>query len=475
MLKLVFKIGMLISIFLALSISAFANTGSVHIKNATVLTITQGDLENTDVLIIDGKITQIGQNLQTPRGVDILDAEGMYVMPGIIDSHSHLAITRGVNEWMNPVSAEVTMKDVLNPNDVGIYRALAGGVTSAQIKHGSANVIGGRSATVKFRFGESAADFIFEGAPQLIKFALGENPTRVHGQGRGIQPRTRMGVEQVVRETFDAALDYRARRNAYLEAKELHDRRPRRNPAPQPVPKNLRLEVVADILEGKVLVQSHCYRADEILMLMRVFNDYGVENYTFHHITEGYKVIPELVANNAAASSFMDWWAFKFEAYFATSYSPAMMFQQGVLTSLHSDSPALIRHMNHEAAKAVKYGGLTKNEALKLITINPAIQMGISDRVGSLEVGKDGDISIWSAHPLSIYAVNQYTFVDGVQRFNINEDPDDMRLQVDPEFDFTYRGNITGREHDACLENLFYLFDSTGQIHSHSHSHSHSH
>lgn len=447
-------------------------TGSIHIKNATVLTITQGDLEQTDVLIMDGKIRQIGTNLQTPRGVPVLDATGKFVMPGIIDSHSHLAITRGVNEWMNPVSAEVTMMDVLNPNDVGIYRALAGGVTTAQIKHGSANVIGGRSATIKFRYGADAADLIFDGAPQLIKFALGENPTRVHGQGRGIQPRTRMGVEQVVRETFDAALDYRARRNAYLEAKAAHQRRPRSNPAPQPVAKNLRLEVVADILEGKVLVQSHCYRADEILMLMRVFNDYGVKNYTFHHITEGYKVIPELVANNAAASSFMDWWAFKFEAYFATSYSPAMMLQQGVLTSIHSDSPEVIRHLNHEAAKAVKYGGLTKNEALSLITINPAKQMGIAGRVGSLEVGKDGDISVWSAHPLSIYAINEYTFVDGVKRFNIFEDPDDMRLTIDPEMNFLYRGNITGREHDACLENIFYLFESaktSGHAHHHNH------
>lgn len=459
---------LLLALSLVWSVADAKETGSLHIKNATVITVTNGTFENTDIIIQDGKITAIGENLSTPSGMEVMDATGKYVMPGIIDSHSHLAITRGVNEATNPVTAEVTMYDVIDPNDVRIYAALAGGVTTAQIKHGSANVIGGRSATIKFRYGMDAEDMFFEDAPQLIKFALGENPTRVHGIGRGIQPRTRMAVEQVVRETFDAAADYRRKRNAYLEKQAEYERRPRRNEPPVPVAKNLRMEVIADILEGKVLVQCHSYRADEIQMLMRVFNDYGIENYTFHHITEGYKVIPELLANNAHASSFVDWWSFKMEAYFASIYSPAMMLKAGVITSIHSDSPALIRHLNHEAAKAVKYGGLTKDQALSLITINPAIQMGIADRVGSIEVGKDADIGIWTAHPLSIYAINEYTLVDGVIRFDRHNDPDDMRLEVNPSEDYIYTGNITGRSADACLEETFYLFE--GQ-HSHSHAH----
>lgn len=438
-----------------------AERGSVLIQNATVVTITNGDLERTDVLIEDGVITRIGRDLAVPRDVEVIDATGKYVMPGIIDAHSHLAITRGVNEATNPVTPEVTMYDVINPNQVGIYRALAGGVTSAQIMHGSANVIGGRSATVKFRYGASAEDMHMDGAPQLIKFALGENPTRVYGISRGMEPRTRMGVEQVVRKTFDSALEYREKRNAYLEQKAEHERRPRRTAMPEPVARDLRLEVIADILEGKVLVQSHCYRADEILMLMRVFKDYGIENLTFHHIIEGYKVAPELSANGYHASSFMDWWSFKFEAYYATAYNPAIMVENGVLASIHSDSPEVIRHMNHEAAKAVKYGGISPNEALKLITINPATQMGINGRVGSIEEGKDGDVAIWSHHPLSIYAIAEQTFVDGVKRFDREEDPDDMRLNIDPEqsYEGLSQHNSGSHGHDECMTDIFHLFD----------------
>ncbi|MEX2397532.1 MAG: amidohydrolase [Balneolales bacterium] len=435
--------------------------GTVLIQNATVITITNGDHDETDLLIEDGLITRIGRNLTASNGAVVIDASGKYVMPGIIDAHSHLAISRGINEATNPVTPEVTMYDVINPNDIGIYRALAGGVTTAQIMHGSANVIGGRSATVKFRYGASAEEMHMDGAPQLVKFALGENPTRVYGIGRGMEPRTRMGVEQVVRKAFDSALDYRSKRNRYLEQKDEHERRPDDVDMPETVAKDIRLEVIADILEGKVLVHSHSYRADEILMLMRIFKDYGIENLTFQHIIEGYKVAPELRENGYYASSFMDWWSFKFEAYYATAYNPAIMVENGVLASIHSDSPEVIRHLNHEAAKAVKYGGITKNQALELITINPAMQLGIDDRVGSLEEGKEGDVVIWSHHPLSIYAIAERSFVDGVERFNRDEDPDDMRLSVDPtqSYDEASQHDSGSYGHEHCMSDTLYLFE----------------
>ncbi|MEX1136193.1 MAG: amidohydrolase family protein [Balneolales bacterium] len=438
-----------------------AERGDLLIRNATVITVTNGDHEDTDVLIEDGIITRIGRDLSAPNGVEAIDASGKYVMPGIIDPHSHLAISRGINEATNPVTPEVTMYDVIDPNHIGIYRALAGGVTTAQIMHGSANVIGGRSATVKFRYGASAEEMHMDGAPQLVKFALGENPTRVYGIRRNMEPRTRMGVEQVVRKAFDSALGYRKERNAYLEQKAGHERNPRRTDMPETVAKDLRLEVIADILEGKVLVHSHSYRADEILMLMRVFKDYGIEDLTFQHIIEGFKVAPEISENGYYASSFMDWWSFKFEAYYATAYNSAIMVKNGVLASIHSDSPEIIRHLNHEAAKAVKYGGITRGQALELITISPAVQMGIDDRVGSIEEGKDGDVVIWSHHPLSIYAIAERTFIDGVERFNRDEDPDDMRLSVDPEqsYEGVSQNGPGSYGHDECMRDVFHLFE----------------
>ena len=237
-------------------------TGSVHVKNATVITVTGEVLENTDVLVLNGKITAIGQNLSNPSSISSVDASGKFVLPGIIDAHSHLGIARGMNEATNPVTAEVSMRDVIDPNDVGIYRALAGGVTAMHVLHGSANVISGHGATVKMTYGGDADEMLVPDAPITIKFALGENPTRVHGQGYGIQPRTRMGVEQVMREHFDEAIEYRRKRNAYLEAQEQHDRNPRRYTAPQPVAKNLRMEVLADIVDGEIRVHCHSYRAD---------------------------------------------------------------------------------------------------------------------------------------------------------------------------------------------------------------------
>ncbi|MEO1021100.1 MAG: amidohydrolase [Bacteroidota bacterium] len=457
------------TVFLGMTILASAQEkGSVLIQNATVITITQGDLENTDVLIQDGVIKQIGEDLDAPRGVTVIDAAGKYVMPGIIDAHSHLN-GFDINEAMNPVTAEVSMEESVDPTRVSIYRALAGGVTSIHLMHGSANVIGGQGETLKLHYGTTVEGMRFKGAPRTIKFALGENPTRVHGSGRGIQPRSRMGVEQVIRETFDAAQDYKRNREAYLEAKARYDKRKKGTP-PVPVAQNLRYDVINGIIDGEILVHCHSYRADEILMLMRVFNDYGVKNYTFQHANEAFKVAPELAKNGAHTSIFADWWAYKFEVYYSTAYNATILNEQGVVNSINSDSGELIRHLNHEAAKVVHYGGTSENDALKMITLNPAIQLGIDDRVGSIEVGKDGDVAIWSAHPLSIYAIAEATFVDGVQYFNRANDTDDMRISIDPEADFTNAANfetiLEGREHDACMKGAFILTETAAHSHN---------
>lgn len=450
---------------LCFSLSGFAqDTGSVLIKNGTVMTITDGNKADTDVLIEDGIITEIGKDLSAPRGVETVDATGKYVMPGIIDAHSHIAAV-DVNEWTNPVTAEVSMEESINPNDINIYWALAGGVTSIHLMHGSANVIGGQNETLKLRYGTSMDEMRFEGAPRTIKFALGENPTRVHGQGFNVKPRTRMGVEQVIRDNFDAALDYKKNRKAYLDAKEAYEDGDRETP-PVPVAQNERMDVLVDILEGDVWVHTHSYRADEIVMLMRVFNDYGIENFTFQHANEAFKVAPELKKNNAYTSVFADWWAYKFEVYYSTAYNASILNANGVKNSINSDSGELIRHLNHEAAKAVHYGNTSKQDALKMITINPAMQLGIDDKVGSIEEGKHGDVAIWSAHPLSIYSTAEATYVDGKKYFDRSEDPNDMRLEANPETDFDETNkrwyNENGRHGKTCLQGAEILFTKKG-------------
>ena len=425
--------------------SPAAGSDDILIQGGTVLTITNGTRQDTDVLVRDGVIAEIGADLEAPDGVEVYDATGMYVMPGIIDAHSHIAISN-VNEATNPVTAEVGVGDVLDPFEVEIYRALAGGTTISHVMHGSANPIGGQNETIKHRYGAMSPDALrMEGAPRTIKFALGENPTRVHGQGNDIQPATRMGVEQVIRQALTEAQHYAEANQAY-EAGERD----------APPPHSERLEVLAGILSVDVLVHCHSYRADEILMLMRVLEDFGVEHITFQHVNEGFKVAPELAEFGAGASIFADWWAYKFEVYYSTAYNAAILTKNGVLTSINSDSPELNRHLYHEAAKSQKYGDLTDNQALRLITINPARQLGIADRVGSIEVGKDADIAIFNEHPLSIYAIAERTIVDGVTRFDREQDPDDMRLRVDPEAAIDL---ATHADHDdvthRCMQGAF--------------------
>ena len=442
--KNIFLLFILTSLSMAISAQEM---GDILIKNGTVLTITDGIKENTDILIKNGKITQIGENLSAAN-VTVIDADGKYVMPGIIDAHSHIAL-EVVNEATSPNTAQVWVGDGLDPYDVGVYRALAGGVTISHAMHGSANAIGGQCETIKHRYGViDPEEMRMKDAPRTIKFALGENPMRVHGERNNIVPATRMGMEQIFRSSFEDGKAYMNAQKDYASGKTSY-----------PPLYNLKSEVMADILKGDIIIHCHSYRADEIYMLLKVLEDYGVKKICFQHVNEGFKVAPELAAYGAHASVFSDWWAYKFEVYYSTAYNAAILAENGVVTSINSDSGELIRHLYHEAAKTQRYGGLSDNDALKLITINPAIQLGIDSRVGSIEVGKEGDIAIFENHPLSIYAIPQQTIVDGVVRFNIDEDNPDMRLDVDPDetipaFYEAETHNHHG-EGDRCMQDVY--------------------
>lgn len=425
--------------------------GDILIKGATVLTITNGTLESTDVLITDGKIARIGKNLTAPSGHTQVDATGMFVMPGIIDAHSHAGID-AINEGTSPVTAEVFTGDALNPLEVEIYRALGGGVTTIHAMHGSANAIGGQCETIKLRYGVKDPEALrFAGAPRTIKFALGENPTRVHGGG-GVVPRTRMGVEFVIRQAFSQAKEYGEAWDNYNRQKNSKGFRG------APPKYDYRMETLWEILKGNIIVHCHSYRADEIQMLLKVCKDFGVKRLVFQHVNEGFKVAPELAAQGAMASVFADWWAYKLEVYYSTAYNAAILTKNGVTTSINSDDGELMRHLYHEAGKTQKYGNLSDDEALSLITINPAKQLGIDARVGSIETGKDGDIAIFSKHPLSIYTIPMMTIVDGIVRFDRETDADDMRLVVDPRQEIE-NASMEQREDDRCMEGARITFE----------------
>lgn len=396
-----------------------ASAPETLIRNATVLTVSHGTLQNTDILIRRGKIASIGQNLKAATGARVIDATGKYVMPGIIDCHSH-SMMDAVNELTYSVTSMARIRDVLNPNDPDLYRALAGGVTALNLLHGSGNAIGGQNVVVKIKVGRPIEEFIFPGAMPGIKFALGENPKRTNFTPPAGQPRrypaTRMGVEEVIREAFTRARDYKASWDEYRVAQ----RRGEKNLLPPR--RDLQLEPLVEVLEGKRYVHAHCYRADEILMLINLADEFGFKIRTFQHTLEGYKVAPEIARHGAGASIFVDNWAYKIEAYDAIPYNAAIMTRAGVNVSINSDSDERARRLNIEAAKAVKYGDLTEEEALKMITWNPAWQLGIQDRVGSIDVGKDADLGLWTAHPLSVYARVEMTFVDGEIFFDRQQD-----------------------------------------------------
>jgi imidazolonepropionase-like amidohydrolase len=380
---------------------------TLAIRGGTILTVTRGTIQNGTVLLRDGKIAAVGTDVSIPSDARVIDASGRFVMPGIIDAHSHIA-AESINEGAVSVSSMTGIEDVLDPTDIDIYRELAGGVTTSNVLHGSANPIGGKNAVIKHRYGKDARGLLFEGALPGIKFALGENPKRSRGRGpRARYPETRMGVMDVIRDAFMRAKAYQREWKEYEEKK--------RAGAKDLVPphRDFELEPLVEILEGKRLVHAHCYRADEILQLLRVAEEMGFRIATLQHVLEGYKVAKEIREHGAGASTFSDWWAYKMEAYDAIPYNAALMVEKGVLVSLNSDSAEEARHLNQEAAKTMKWGGLTEEQALELITINPAKQLRVDDRVGSIEVGKDADIAIFDHHPLSVYAVAQTTIVDG--------------------------------------------------------------
>lgn len=391
----------------------------ILIQDATILTVSHGTIEHGSILIKDGKIAEVGKSIKAPKDAQVFDAAGQYVMPGIIDCHSHIAIDGSVNEGSISVSSMANTADVLNPDDIDIYRDLAGGVTTANILHGSANPIGGQTIVIKLRWGQPASKLPFEGAVPGIKFALGENPKRsgfsLPGQPKRY-PATRMGVEETIRTAFAEARDYKKSWDDYDKKVAAGDKdavAPRRN---------LQLDPLVEVLEGKRYVHAHCYREDEILMLLRVAKEFGFKVRTLQHVLEGYKVADEIAASGTGASTFSDWWAYKVEAYDAIPYNAALMTHRGVIVSVNSDDAEEATHLNQEAAKSIKYGGLTHDEALKLVTLNPAIQLGIDKRVGTIDTGKDADLVIYNHDPLSAYAVVQKTLIDGRVYFDRQRD-----------------------------------------------------
>ncbi|MFT6728688.1 MAG: imidazolonepropionase-like amidohydrolase, partial [Flavobacteriales bacterium] len=410
--------------FMAYGRTHLPEAQTILIRNATIWTCEEeGIIEKAELLIRDGKIAAVGRNidlksLYPKEEIEpiVIDAKGKHISPGIIDEHSHIAVTRGVNEGSQASSAEVQIASALNPEDVNIYRQLAGGVTCSQLLHGSANPIGGQSALIKLRWGSSAEEMLVKNAAPFIKFALGENVKQSNwGDYNTVRfPQTRMGVEQVYYDLFIQAAEYDKEWRKYKDSLLKLTRKQRRQGfTPEAPRRDLEMETLAQILRSERFVTCHSYRQDEINMLMHVADSMGFTLNTFTHILEGYKVADKMVEHGAGASTFSDWWAYKYEVKDAIPYNGAMLHEQGIITAFNSDDAEMARRLNQEAAKAVKYGGVSEEEALKFVTLNPAKLLHIDDRMGSIKVGKDADFVIWSDNPLSIYAQAERTFIDG--------------------------------------------------------------
>jgi imidazolonepropionase-like amidohydrolase len=392
------------------------------IQNATVMTVSNGTLEGASIVLRDGRIAAVGTEVSVPRGATVIDASGRYVTPGIIDAHAHVG-SDATNEGSIAVSSMVRIEDVIDPSDINIYREAAGGVTTSHVLHGSANPIGGQNATIKHRWGSDAEGLIFQGALPTIKFALGENvkrsgQTTTPGQQRRY-PGSRMGTMDVIRQAFVDAQEYKRAWDEYERSRD-------RNAVPPA--RNLKLEPLVEVLEGTRVVHCHSYRSDETLAMIRIAQEFGFRIATFVHGLEAYKLADEIAAAGFGVSTFSDWWAYKVEAYDAIPYNSALLAQRGVLVSINSDSQEEARHLNQEAAKTMKWGGMSENEALALVTLNPAIQLGIEDRVGSIEVGKDADLVIWENYPLSAYAKTLTTIIDGRIVFDIERDAERQEM-----------------------------------------------
>ncbi|MDG1573233.1 amidohydrolase family protein [Robiginitalea sp. M366] len=384
--------------------AALPKQEDVLFRNATVWTSEDaGILENTDVLVRGGKIARIGKDL-SPGRARVIDATGKHLTAGIIDEHSHIAAL-AINEAGHNSSAEVKISDVVDPEDPDIYRNLAGGVTSIQILHGSANPIGGRSAIIKLKWGQPASEMLYKDMPKYIKFALGENVKQSNWQSYSRFPQTRMGVEQVFLNYFQRAKEYQAKKDAG-----------------QPFRYDEEMEVLAEILRGERFISCHSYVQSEINMLMKVADKMGFRVNTFTHILEGYKVADKMAEHGVGGSTFSDWWAYKFEVNDAIPYNAAIMHNQGVTVAINSDDAEMSRRLNQEAAKTVKYGGMSEEEAWKMVTINPAKLLHLDQRTGSIKEGKDADLVLWSGNPLSVYSKAEKTYIEGVPYFDLETD-----------------------------------------------------
>jgi imidazolonepropionase-like amidohydrolase len=390
----------------ALGQSALPAHHDVVIKNATVMTVTHGNIANGSIYIKDGKIAAVGENVDAPAGTAVIDAAGKYLTPGIVDSHSHIALDDDVNEATSPITPHMMMKDAFDYQDKAIYRALAGGVTTSLLLHGSANMIGGQAVVIKHKYGDSRDELLFPNAPRSIKFASGENPKRVYGS-RDQLPSTRMGNFAVQRQALVEAQDYMREWDSYNEKVKRGDK------DASPPKHDLKLEALADVLRGKIMVQIHIYRADEMLTEIAMAKEFGYKIRAFHHALEAYKVADQIAANNIAIATFSDWWGYKQEAWDAIPWNAVMSMRKGVRVAIKSDSEDYTRRLNQEAAKTMRYGGATEEEALRMITLNPAWIIGVDDRVGSIDVGKDADLVIWDGYPLSTTGVPEKVLIDG--------------------------------------------------------------
>ena len=389
---------------MAYGFSKLQESQDILIKNTTVWTNeSQGVLKNTDVLITKGKISKVGINLKYKSAL-VIDGTGKHLTSGIIDEHSHIAAS-SINEGGHNSSAEVTIEEVIDPEDINIYRNLAGGVTTIQILHGSANPIGGRSAIIKLKWGENANNLIFKNSPKFIKFALGENVKQSNWQSYNRFPQSRMGVEQLYVDYFTRAKEYdRIKKSGNIYRKDLE------------------LEVLAEILNKQRFISCHSYVQSEINMLMKVAEKFNFKINTFTHILEGYKVADKMKEHGVGASTFSDWWAYKFEVNDAIPYNASILHNAGVTTAINSDDAEMSRRLNQEAAKTIKYGGLSEEDAWKTVTLNPAKLLRIDDKVGSIKIGKDADVVLWNQNPLSVYAIAEKTIIDGAIYFDKERD-----------------------------------------------------
>jgi imidazolonepropionase-like amidohydrolase len=397
-------------------------TGKLYLKGGVIITGTGEVLRDSSIIVRDGKIAAIGKALEPDEGMHVIDLAGLYVMPGMIDTHSHIMLrgnTSGINESSESITCEVRVGDVIQSDDPSEYRAVAGGLTTARLLHGSANSIGGQHAIVKLKVGESAKNHLMTDVPPGVKFALGENVKFRTGRF----PNTRLGVEATIKRAFYEGLDYRRQWMTYEEAKKGAGDKAADLLPPR---RDLRLETLAAIVSGENFIHSHCYRADEILMLLRAAEEVGVKVRSLQHVLEGYKIAPEIAAHGASCSTFSDWWAYKVEAYDAVPYNTTVLMKAGVNTVVKSDDAELMRHMNLEAAKSLRYGNMPWQDAIRLVTVNPAKELGIFDRVGSIEVGKDADFAIFNGHPFNAFARCEMTVIEGNVVFQRDRQPTAM-------------------------------------------------